>query len=187
MAWEKFNMIVPERLFEKNYPSKLALAKEAAGIFEYDFIKTPTSFMGYPIRLKNYPQNNSFGFNPTFWHIITNGEHQDSISNIDIERVTRIGWIQPIISNPDEDIWIYWEQRGNANRICLVYSEKRYVIILEPRYNGNKIKYILLWSAFFIIPESNLYKYKRNNRIFKSKYGFFDINHCPYKTEKPHG
>lgn len=176
-------MTLPPILFHKNFRSVEKLAQEAYRIFEFDFISNIVNFEGYRIKLKSYPQNNSYGFNPTFWHIITKNNHNDSLDEIDIERVTRVAWIAPIIiGSNDTNLWKYWELRNGKPRICLVYPKNRYVIILEPRYRDGKIEYILLWSAFFIIPEKNLVKYKSAYNNFVRKYGKFDVNNCPLKN-----
>lgn len=172
-------IILPNKLFYKNFNTPLDLAYKASQIFSADFISNKSYFMGYEIKLKCYPKNNDYGFNSTFWHIITKGEHENSIDEIDIDRTERIPWISPIINEPDEGVLIYWEKRKGIRRICLVLTERRYMVVLEPRYKNNKINYILLWSAFFIIPESNVVNYKIAYKQFTRKYGKFDINHCP--------
>lgn len=172
---------LPERLFEKNFSSPLELANCASRIFNFDFEKNTVFFMGYKIQTKKYPNNNSFGFLPTFWHIITNGEHEDDLSAIDIERTTRIGWIRPILTEYDNEIKMFWEIRNRKPRICIVYIKMRYVIILEPRFDAEKkIKYLLLWSAFFIYPERNIYRYNTAHRNFEKRYGEFNIESCPF-------
>ncbi len=181
-------MILPSRLFEKQYSTPLALAKEAAIRFANDF-ENPTQkamFLGYEIRLKTYPQNNSFGFNATFWHIITKGDHLDSVKEIDIERATRVPWILPLIEEGyyDDDVSVYWEDRNNKPRICLFYERMRYVVILEPRWKDSKICYILLWSAYYITPEQRIYKFKRDFRRFKKDFGEFSIDNCPFRKNR---
>lgn len=109
--------------------------------FTQDFVEGRPLFEGKPLALKRHPM--SQGKEATFWHIISEGDHEDERLP-DMRRCERIRWPRPIIEHCDEPVVKVWgNERKGERRVCLWLERQEYLVILTRRR-----EYVMLWTAY---------------------------------------
>ena len=110
-------------------------------VFVKDFIESRPVYEGRKLNLKKLPTYE--GKDATFWHIISEGDIEDSrIPNL--RRCERIRWPRPIIENSADPVVKIWQNnRKGKVRICLLLDPANYIVILDRRAN-----YDLFWTAY---------------------------------------
>ncbi len=139
------------------------LKMKAYSVFQHDFKNTRPYFYTNPIRLKSGLDID--GMEPSFWHVISDGP-DESKRTIDLDRIARVPWIAPIITNfRDSNIRWYEDSRKGKKSTVLWYVPGDYLVVLEHRN-----KSLLLQTAYIIKYESKRKKIEKTYQAYlKSK------------------
>lgn len=109
--------------------------------FKIDFVNSKPLFQGRELSLKRHPMSD--GKEATFWHIISEGDHEDDRVP-ELRRCERIRWPRPIIENcEDMEVKIWENQRHNETRVCLLLDSHDYLVVIARRKG-----YDLFWAAY---------------------------------------
>ncbi len=118
-------------------------------VFQQDFCYSPPQFFNRPLNMKRYPISN--GKEATFWHMISDGDDENS-RIIDLRRCERIGWPKPVIVSAANKgrirLWSSIRSRKDKQkerRWLLSLRDFSYVVILADRKN-----FLLPWTAFCV-------------------------------------
>ncbi len=85
--------------------------------FKADFVTSKPNWQGRRLALKRHPL--SRGKEATFWHMISEGNNEES-REIDLRRCERIRWPRPVIErSEEEEIKVWKNRRKGETRICL--------------------------------------------------------------------
>ena len=133
---------LPSLVLLSNYNGDWEIYKEALyGFYSLDFIENQPIFRNERLKIKKYPKYKNK--DATFWHIIEKGKIEDDRLP-DLRRCERIRWPKPIIENCDNiEIYVWENQRKGKQRICILYKQIKYLVILEKRRH-----YIIFWTAY---------------------------------------
>lgn len=109
-----------------------------------DFIYNPIEkIFGRRLSLKKNPLVDNKAY--TFYHITHAGKDEEN-REPDIRRMERIAWVKEILLNCDSpELWIWKNQRGKNQRICIYHPAETYLVIIEEREDYN-----LLWTAYIV-------------------------------------
>lgn len=122
--------------------------------FKQDFIDSKPVYQGRLLRLKRHPITE--GKEATFWHMVQEGAIEDDRTP-DFRRCERIRWPRPIIEHDADPAIKSWRNtRGKEERICLLFTEENYLVILADRG-----EYILPWTAYLVEQPHRLRKIQR--------------------------
>lgn len=128
--------------------------------FKADFITSQPNWHGKRVGLKRHPL--SAGKEATFWHFISEGEHEaDRL--MDIRRCERIRWPRPTMEaftsrRPEKGDRILWwkNERRSEERYLLSLPDFSYVVVVADRGD-----YVLPWTQFHVDREHRREKYRR--------------------------
>ena len=133
--------------------------------FKQDFVNSKPKIPNRRVGLKAHPmiQNKE----ATFWHFISEGKNEEDRLP-DIPRSEFLPWIRPMIELYGATNLKVWSKRhkGNEVRVLIAIEDFSYLIVLADRG-----EYVLPWTAYPIIFESQRNKYKREFEDFKKKLG----------------
>ena len=109
--------------------------------FTKDFVDDQPTYQGRKLALKRLPMYE--GKEATFWHIISEGNTEESRTP-NLRRCERIKWPRPIIENSADPVIKLWHNKRKGKiRICLLLDPANYLVILERRAN-----YDIFWTAY---------------------------------------
>lgn len=115
----------------------------AYSVFLQDFIEYPPKL--YNAIVKTLPQKMRNGYNKTFWHLITEGDHLEN-SAIIPDRIERLPWINPIIEGQPDSNWLMWEKpaKRENTRVLIYNTYYRYLVVIEKRPATK----VVFWTAY---------------------------------------
>jgi hypothetical protein len=124
-------------------------------IFKEDFVDSKPVYRGTQLRLKRYPLVE--GKEATFYHMTHKGDNE-KYREPDIRRMERIAWPRPVIDDSEHPYLKVWRnirrgRGGKKERILILHTEERYLVVLDDRKN-----YILPWTAYLLRSEHELDK-----------------------------
>jgi len=127
---------LPPIISLKDFSSIDSLIREAYRIFVHDFLKYPPKLANCIVMTRDQVMDN--GYNASFWHIITEGDHLET-SKVIRDRAERIPWINPIIDGQPDSEWLMWYKPGlRKNQRILIYSTKyKYLVVIEKRQGSD--------------------------------------------------
>lgn len=134
---------LPPILIRKNFKTQEEFIIFAYQLFIHDFIDYPPKLCRKTVNTLKQTMPN--GYNKTFWHIITEGDHRES-DPVVLDRLERLPWINPIIEGQPDDEWLMWEKPSERKTArTLIYSTKlRYLVVIEKRNSNN----VVFWTAY---------------------------------------
>ena len=97
------------------------------------------------------------GKEATFYHMTHKGDIENH-REPDLRRMERIAWPRPLIDDsehPNLKVWrnIRRGRGGKKERILILHTEERYLVVLDDRKD-----YILPWTAYLLRGKHELYK-----------------------------
>jgi hypothetical protein len=110
-------------------------------MFKKDFLDSVPRFQGQPLHIKREPLME--GREATFWHLITEGEIEQTRNPHEM-RCERIRWPRPVIERcPCTDLKVWRNRRAGGPRTVIALHDFSYVVILAERKG-----YYLPWTAY---------------------------------------
>ncbi len=133
-------------------------------VFNADFVTSHPVWRGRRLALKRHPM--SEGKEATFWHMISEGDNEES-REIDLRRCERIRWPRPVIERSEEPEIKVWENRRRGEtRICLWLEAREYFVILADRRG-----YLLPWTAYPVTQAHRKRKLQKEYEEYRRKSG----------------
>ena len=153
---------LPEIIHTNRFTNERDLLTHAQNIFIHDFIEYPPELNHTRVLTRTDKTKN--GYYRTFWHIVTEGDHTEN-DKVDLNRLEKLQWINPIIDGqPDSDWWIWETKRKKDDRI-LIYSKKyRYLIVIDKRKDN-----VVFWTAYPITYDHVERKLEKEYLQYKAK------------------
>ena len=109
-------------------------------IFKRDLIDNPPAFRGKPVDIihEQFFENKE----RSFWHIISNGDHDDNRSPNE-ERCAGVSWVKPLIEDTrvceHYAVWVKWHDKTKRDRYYIWCKYVDYLVILEDRKTHYKL------------------------------------------------
>jgi hypothetical protein len=146
----KKQLSLPALILFEDYKGNFALYNEAVyTVFKNDFVKNRPVFQNKRLALKAHPLID--GKEYTYNHFTHSG-HIETERVPDFRRMERIGFPKPMIDfSDDKSLKVWRNKRGSSERILILHTDERYLVVLEDRKN-----YILPWTAYLIEDDSRL-------------------------------
>lgn len=127
--------------------------------FREDFVESQPSYPHKRWSLKRMPMYD--GKEATFWHIISEGQHEDERIP-DLRRCERIRWPRAIIDAIGTDQVRAWQnRRGTEQRVVLTLPDFSYIVVLADRG-----EYIMLWTAYNVMFEHQRRKQQKEYQAY---------------------
>jgi len=122
--------------------------------FSRDFVADKPTLNGRPFKLKRHPMSQNKEC--TFWHVISEGEDEESRIP-DMRRCERLCWIRPLIESVGTDRVLCWNQTTKRDRILVALPDFSFKVVVADRGD-----YLLLWTAYCLEYEHQRHKLKKD-------------------------
>ena len=131
---------LPERLFRNHYASTDLLETAAYSIFQTDWQSHPV-FRGDEVRVHRQPHK----ANPlrwhTYWHCVTEGQPEEARTTPMEDRLDRIPWTHPVVSNEaDAAVKVWSNIRGQDRHVCIWLERENYLVVLKMAHSHFVLK-----------------------------------------------
>lgn len=123
----------PARLDRAAFGDATALEAAAWAVFQRDFAQWP-QFRGESVTVSRTPHKARTDREHTYWHIVTEGEPEETRLTPIEDRLERVPWTRPLIENeacPLSSIKIWSNQRGGSTHVCIWFDRMNWLVVLK--------------------------------------------------------
>lgn len=124
---------LPDRLDRTAFPDEIALEAAAWAVFQTAFAQRPT-FRGEFVNVDRKAHKARADREHTYWHLVTEGEPEETRTTPMPDRLERVPWIKPLIENeacPLSAIKVWSNQRGGSTHVCIWFDRVNWIVVLK--------------------------------------------------------
>ena len=124
---------LPTRLDRLSFTTAADLEAAAWAIFQKDFSAFPP-FRTEDVRVIRAPHKARADQGHTYWHMVTEGEREETRGKSISDRLERVPWARPVIEN-EADVGsamkVWSNQRSGNTHVCIWFDRQNYLVVLK--------------------------------------------------------
>lgn len=124
---------LPAPLERTAFAEVAALEAAAWAVFQRDFARWP-QFRGEFVTVWRTPHKARADRGHTYWHVVTEGEPEESRHTPMPDRLERMPWTRPLIENeacPLSAIKVWSNRRGGSTHVCVWFDRMNWLVVLK--------------------------------------------------------
>ncbi len=127
LAW------LPPRFDRATFSTITDLEQAAWTVYQKDFA-TPPKFRSENVGIVSRPHKARPDRGHTYWHMITEGEPEETRTHPMVDRLERLPWTRPVIENEGDTaaaIKVWANERHGNTHVCIWFDQQNYIVVLK--------------------------------------------------------
>ena len=89
-------------------------------------------FRGSDVNVERHPHRANSAREHTYWHMVTEGQPEETRTSPILERLERIPWVKTLLENArHQDVKFWCNARGSDRHFCLWHPKLNYLVIVK--------------------------------------------------------